>query len=308
MRDDGGNDRAARAAQKFAAVVTHWRRHRGMSQQKFAESIKFHSSYVSHIESRRHRPTEAFARSAEQVLATGGVIMASWQDYHDAKRQAFPHAAVTTAGFVTIAVEDSWHRLVDGHYETTVRRTVVNETETPLRRMALVIPPGQLVDGAAYQVRRPTVWADMGLRARCDGRAMDFAAEQYRDGLLEGWLLFRAGSIGFAVGPGRSAIVEYTYRIPVRLCNPWFEQVVTMPTGSMTLHLQFPPAVAPARVWGTEASMSGERTWPNRPVRLSTGAGVEFRCQVARPVVDRTYRWEWPPVMASRRDAVPPAA
>jgi hypothetical protein len=174
--------------------------------------------------------------------------------------------------------------------------------------MALVIPPGQLIETAFERLQRPSMWRDMNLRAVGDGRDLDFEPERYRDGLLEGWLLFRDARGAFPVPPGGTVTLEYSYRLPSDLCSPRFEQMVTMPTGPMTLCLEFPLPRAPSRVWGTEVSTSGEWIWPSPPARVQTATGVEFRCSVAVPVTGRTYRWEWPAAPGEGREAVSPAA
>jgi len=70
-----------RAADEFASALMHWRSERGMSKKQLAAEMGFDPSYVSHVEARRHRPTEDFARRAEAVLASGGVIWQRFRDY-----------------------------------------------------------------------------------------------------------------------------------------------------------------------------------------------------------------------------------
>ncbi|MFP3114586.1 helix-turn-helix domain-containing protein [Streptomyces sp. Iso 434] len=45
----------------------------------------FDPSYVSHVESGRHKPTEDFARRAEEALNAGKAIWKRWLDYELAK-------------------------------------------------------------------------------------------------------------------------------------------------------------------------------------------------------------------------------
>src|SRR2546421_11691402 len=69
-----------RAAEAFAAELARWRIERGMSKKQLAAAMGFDPSYVSHVEARRHRPTEDFARRAEAVLHADGAI---WQRYRE---------------------------------------------------------------------------------------------------------------------------------------------------------------------------------------------------------------------------------
>ncbi len=57
-----------RAADSFAAELARHRTGRGLTKKQLATMMGFDPSYVSHVEGRRHRPTEDFARRAEAVL------------------------------------------------------------------------------------------------------------------------------------------------------------------------------------------------------------------------------------------------
>src|SRR5262245_27763021 len=74
-----------RAAEAFAVELTRWRLERGLSKNQLASLMGFDPSYVSHIEGRRHRPTEDFARRAETVLAAAGSIWQRFQEYEEVR-------------------------------------------------------------------------------------------------------------------------------------------------------------------------------------------------------------------------------
>src|SRR5690349_24353805 len=76
-----------RAADQFVTALAQWRVERGMTKKQLAARMGFDPSYVSHVEGRRHKPTEDFARRAEAVLGAGGMIWQRFQDY-DRARQA----------------------------------------------------------------------------------------------------------------------------------------------------------------------------------------------------------------------------
>src|SRR4029079_279654 len=75
-----------RAADDFAAQLASWRAHRGLSKRALASEMGFDPSYVSHVEGRRHRPTEDFARRAEAVLQAGGAIWTRVPEYDERRR------------------------------------------------------------------------------------------------------------------------------------------------------------------------------------------------------------------------------
>src|SRR5689334_24100880 len=70
-----------RAADQFVSALAQWRIERGMTKKQLAARMGFDPSYVSHVEGRRHRPTEDFARRAEAVLDAGGVIWQRFREY-----------------------------------------------------------------------------------------------------------------------------------------------------------------------------------------------------------------------------------
>ena len=74
------------AADAFAAALVRWRGERGRSKKQLAADMGFDPSYVSHVEARRHRPTEDFARRAEHVLDAGGEIWQRFREYDDARQ------------------------------------------------------------------------------------------------------------------------------------------------------------------------------------------------------------------------------
>ena len=61
-----------------------------MTKKQLAAQMGFDPSYVSHVEGRRHRPTEDFARRAEAVLGAGGAIWLRFQDYDDLRHARRP--------------------------------------------------------------------------------------------------------------------------------------------------------------------------------------------------------------------------
>ena len=75
------------AAEDFAAELARWREVRGMSKRTLARAMGFDPSYVSHMESGRHKPSEEFARLADEALNAGKTIWRRWCDYEQAKNR-----------------------------------------------------------------------------------------------------------------------------------------------------------------------------------------------------------------------------
>src|SRR5215207_5277507 len=72
-----------RAADQFVTALARFRVERGMTKKQLAARMGFDPSYVSHVEGRRHKPTEDFARRAEAVLGAGGAIWQKFQEYDE---------------------------------------------------------------------------------------------------------------------------------------------------------------------------------------------------------------------------------
>ncbi|WP_174188575.1 helix-turn-helix domain-containing protein [Nocardia barduliensis] len=84
------------AAEAFAAEVAYWRDVKGLAKKALAARMGFDASYVSHIESGRHRPTVDFARRADEALESGTAIWKRWRDYETAKLHASKPTPTTT--------------------------------------------------------------------------------------------------------------------------------------------------------------------------------------------------------------------
>src|SRR5690349_22445659 len=77
-----------RATGEFADALAQWRVQRGLTKRALAAEMGFDPSYVSHVEGRRHRPTQDFARRAEVVLRAGGEIWRSYATYEAVRQSA----------------------------------------------------------------------------------------------------------------------------------------------------------------------------------------------------------------------------
>src|SRR5690348_15834946 len=83
-----------KAADAFANELAQWRAERRLSKKQLAAEMGFDPSYVSHVEGRRHRPTEDFAKRAEAVLDAGGAIWQRFSEYDELRRTPRPAPAL----------------------------------------------------------------------------------------------------------------------------------------------------------------------------------------------------------------------
>ncbi|MFI5689752.1 helix-turn-helix domain-containing protein [Streptomyces sp. NPDC051636] len=139
------------AAANCAAEIAYWREVRGILKKALAELMGFHPSYVSLMESGRHKPTADFARRAEETLNAGKAIWRRWNDYETARtRQTTAAAAAVPASRPTeqpyatgsaIVVEHDAARLdYDGSlYRLTMRRLLRNTGTAPITRYLIRI-------------------------------------------------------------------------------------------------------------------------------------------------------------------------
>lgn len=87
------DDAALGAAATYALELQRWRERRGLSKQKLADRMAYDRSYVSHIESGKQRPTEAFTKLAEEALDTSGALWACWEAINDERARAIGNAS-----------------------------------------------------------------------------------------------------------------------------------------------------------------------------------------------------------------------
>lgn len=296
------------AAQNFAAEVAYWREVRGMSKRTLAKLMGFHPSYVSHIESGRHNPTEDFARRADETLNAGKAIWRRWGEYEAARTRQTTAAATaatprrTEQPYATgsaIVVEHDAARLdYDGEfYRLTMRRLLRNTGDVPITRYLIRISvdrhPGDPERSNAHYRLHPLTWDELALTATCRGEAMRWQAKHDRDAFKEVWLQFDNDQGRFPLYPGDSVWIEYAYTVSDTKWGRWFQRAVRLPTEHLEVTLAFPAALDPV-VWGTETSMTTEASpLPSAPGRREEGGMRLFTWSTARPAQHARYRLEW---------------
>ncbi|MEU6460089.1 helix-turn-helix transcriptional regulator [Streptomyces sp. NPDC047065] len=297
------------AAGNFAAEVAYWREVRSMSKKALAELMGFHPSYVSHMESGRHRPTADFAHRADTTLNAGKAIWRRWGEYESARaRQSTPAAPPMPApraveqpyatGSAIVVEHDAARLDYDGHrYRLTMRRLLRNTGTAPITRYLIRISvdryPGDPERSNAHYRAHPLTWDELALTATCRGEGMRWQAKHDRDAFKEVWLLFDNDQGRFPLYPGEAVWIEYAYTVSDTKWGHWFQRAVRLPTETLEVTLAFPAALD-AVVWGTETSMTAEASpLPSAPARRDEDGKCLFTWSTARPALHTRYRLEW---------------
>ena len=253
-----------RAAEAFANELARWRVDRGMTKKQLAARMGFDPSYISHIEGRRHRPTEDFARRAEAVLSASGAIWRRFQEYDEARQARGPVTLLTRepviptqwlppgAGLV-VELEEAQLTFVSGDYEIVVRRALYNAGGEPVTRYLIRVAvdryPGQPARSNAHHRQFPLMLDDLALNAHCGSpgatEPMQWRAKVDRDAFKEIWLLFENEQGRFPLYPGERTTIEYRYRVNQEQWGTWFERAVRLPTRRLVVQMRFPVELDP---------------------------------------------------------------
>ncbi|MFI6658065.1 multiprotein-bridging factor 1 family protein [Streptomyces sp. NPDC050523] len=296
------------AAEDFSAEVAYWREVRGLPKRALAELMGFHPSYVSHMESGRHKPTEDFARRADETLNAGKAIWRKWCTFETAKAREAKTASTAVpprrseqpyaTGSAIIVEHDAARLDYDGRrYRLAMRRLLRNTGTDPITRYLIRISvdryPGDPERSNAHCRQHPLTWDELALSATCRGEAMRWQAKHDRDAFKEVWLLFDNDQGRFPLYPGESVWIEYGYTVGDDKWGRWFQRAVRLPTQHLEVELAFPAALD-AVVWGTETSMTAEAS-PLRtaPSRHSRGEAHVFTWATTQPELHARYRLEW---------------
>jgi peptide deformylase len=298
-----------RAADHFVSALAQWRMERGMTKKQLAARMGFDPSYVSHVEGRRHKPTEDFARRAEAVLAAGGAIWERFQQYDELRhaRTTPPHRDppvpvqwLPPGTGLIVESEAAELTYTDRSYRCRIRRALYNAGTEPVTRYLMKIAvdrfPHDPAGSNRHHRRYPLTWEELGLEALAgEGDAVERMGLQPkldRDAAKEVWLLFANEHGRFPLYPGERTTIEYAYTVREEKWGQWFQRAVRLPTRHLTVRLDFPAEFEP-QVWGFETSLAADVPVRN-PVERRIGAGrAVFEWCTDAPLLNARYRLEW---------------
>jgi len=298
-----------RAAEAFAAELARWRTERRLSKKQLANEMGFDPSYVSHVEGRRHRPTEDFARRAEAVLQADGEIWARYTEYEELRRG--PRAGQPGTGPAVseqwlppgtgLVVEQETATLIylDGVYRCTVSRGLYNAGPEPVIRYPVRIAvdryPAEPERSNRYYREHPLTWEELAVTATFGAdpaEPMRLRPIYDRDSFKEIWLLFENDQGRFPLYRGQRTTISYTYQVSEDKWGQWFQRAVRLPTRRLSVQLDFPASREPM-VWGVQTSLTAESALRTPVERTPAGDRVRFVWSTEHPPMHTRYRLEW---------------
>ncbi|MBQ1022973.1 peptide deformylase [Micromonospora sp. C95] len=299
-----------RAADSFAAELARHRTERGLSKKQLATLMGFDPSYVSHVEGRRHRPTEDFARRAEAVLEASGAIWQRFREYDDLRHArgernhregGLPGQWMPPGTGLIVERETAVLTHTEGAYRCVIRRELYNAGVEPVTRYLIRVAvdryPNDPGRSNRHHREHPLSFAELQLSA-CreesgERETMHWRAKHDRDAFKEIWLLFENGERRFPLYPGRRATIEYAYTVGQDKWGPWFQRAVRVPTRHLAVRLDLPVALDP-QVWGAETSLSAEEGPLRTAVtRSDEGDRAIFDWATDEPPLNARYRLQW---------------
>jgi len=260
-----------RGSQSSAAIVEH-SPGTGEDAWKACWGQPLKGSNPLSFESGGARPSEDFAKRADQTLHAGGAIVRRWKDYDLAARKAVrvdhhvdqpvPVQPIPQpAGGLVVEHDHAELRYADGYYHPTQRRRIRNIGTEPITRYLIRISvdshPGDPERSNELYRHNPLTWEELSLYARAGEDEMTWKPKQDRDQFKEVCLLFENEHGRFPLYPGESRCIEYGYTVAETKWGKWFQRAVRLPTERLSVQLVFPAELEPA-VWGMETSMTAE--------------------------------------------------
>ncbi|OLE28228.1 MAG: formylmethionine deformylase [Actinobacteria bacterium 13_1_20CM_3_71_11] len=296
-----------RAAEAFAAELARWRIERGLSKKQLASEMGFDPSYVSHVEGRRHRPTEDFARRAEAVLQADGEIWLRYTEYEELRRTGRPGQTgpvvseqwLPPGTGLVVEQETATLSYVDSMYHCTIQRALYNAGPEPVIRYPVRIAvdryPSEPERSNRFYREHPLTWEELNLTAifgTAPGERMRLRPIYDRDSFKEIWLLFENDQGRFPLYRGQRSTISYTYQVGEDKWGQWFQRAVRLPTRRLSVHLDFPAALEPM-VWGVQTSLTAESALRTPVERTSAGERVVFVWSTDHPPMHTRFRLEW---------------
>jgi peptide deformylase len=298
-----------RAADQFVTALAQWRVERGMTKKQLAARMGFDPSYVSHVEGRRHKPTEDFARRAEAVLSAGGVIWQKFQEYDELRHTRnttlhrdppVPVQWLPPGTGLIVEQEIAELAYTDRAYRVRVRRALYNAGNEPVTRYLMKIGvdryPHDPAGSNRHHRQHPLTWDELDIAAVAGGgdpgEPMDWRPKLDRDAAKEVWLLFANEHGQFPLYPGERTTIAYAYTVGEEKWGQWFQRAVRLPTRNLTVRLDFPIEFEP-QVWGVETSLAAEVPVRSPLERHTEAQRAIFEWSTDAPLLGARYRLEW---------------
>ncbi|UQU65121.1 peptide deformylase [Couchioplanes caeruleus] len=298
-----------RAADQFVTALAQWRVERGMTKKQLAARMGFDPSYVSHVEGRRHKPTEDFARRAEAVLAAGGAIWQRFQEYDELRHARgatlhrdppVPVQWMPPGTGLIVEREVAELTYTQGAYRCRIRRALYNAGVEPVTRYLVKIAvdryPHDPAGSNRHHRTHPLSFDEMDLHAVAgEGDAaepMHWRLKLDRDAAKEVWLLFANDHGQFPLYPGERTTIDYAYTVGEEKWGQWFQRAVRLPTRNLTVRLDFPVEFEP-QVWGVETSLAAEVPVRTPLERHNDDKRAVFEWSTDAPLLNARYRLEW---------------
>jgi len=311
-------EQVRQAADAFVAELQHWRDVAGLARKRLSEKMRYDPSYVGKVESGGARPTEDFAKRADETLHAGGALIRRWKEYDLSARRAVrqdhhvdepvPVQPVPQpAGGLVVEHDHAELRYADGRYHPTQRRRIRNIGSEPVTRYLIRISvdryPGDPERSNELYRQNPLTWDELQLIARAGDDEMTWKVKHDRDAFKEVWLLFENQHGRFPLYPGEARWIEYGYTVGEGKWGNWFQRAVRLPTQRLSVQLQFPAELDPA-VWGMETSMTTEAYPFRTAIEQEECDGYRiFSWSTDNPPLHARYRLEWN--FRSRRNQEP---
>src|SRR4051794_10383891 len=293
-----------RAADHFVSALAQWRVERGMTKKQLAARMGFDPSYVSHVEGRRHKPTEDFARRAEAVLTAGGAIWLKFHEYDELRHARHsvhrdppvPEQWMPPGTGLIVDQEIAELAYTGGVYRCRIRRDLYNAGHEPVTRYLVRIAVDRYPQDPERSNRHhrdhPPPYAELDVQARCEDEPMEWRSKQDRDNFKEIWLVFENERGRFPLYPGERTTIEYSYTVGQEKWGQWFQRAVRLPTRHLTVRLDFPLEFE-AQVWGVEDSLAAEAPVRTPLERHADANRTTWEWSTDSPALNARYRLEW---------------
>lgn len=283
----------------FGSELRRLRADRSLSQRELADALGYTPSYISKIETGDQPPTRPFAERADEILQSGGHLVALWRS-HELTRpsdRVLPSSLRGSGPCLVVEHEVARLELVDGHYRTTIRRHLRNDSPDPVTRYLIRVAVDRHPDASQrsneFYRQRPLTVEEINLRAWCGDEPMSWQIDHDRDAFKEIWLLFENESGRFPLYHAGTAILEYQYSVSADKWGKWWQRAIRVPTERLSIELLLPKSHHPM-VWGIETSLAAERI-PVRPaIQRTDEQDVQtYTWSTHRPALHSRYRFEW---------------